>query len=362
MSIQRPLFIQPATPPFNEGAVSIWSMVPPASLNSSNPVLPGIRTGAPGGRFQPMLTPPSQVELKREEEARLLADRFCKASIRRFGADEEAMQLTLKKVADHHLQPQFNQAVRRMAQQQGLQVRGAGEVVDKELGGNFFTRFFKKSPRQACHDYLEVGRDTHSSTPWEYRRYGMYRSGSDFVGVIKRHPVVSFSVIAAVSYLGNRFPFIGGVSGIGLIAWGGIASAMNEYKAAKLPDKMSAQKKAHYEQSGENLAAVLMTVPGYHGITEGTRAGFGLYNEAKKAESIPASLWKATSLKNTSDEYKNLSQGRPSNAVIPDEVKASEKNKSRLAYWANRGLFVVGLFDNVLLPFNWLADQMQEKK
>jgi len=332
--------------------------------------VPVIHPGVPnlGTRYHTLSTlSPAEREHLRQVEAWRLADRFCSDSIRRFGADEHGMKLILKQVARQQLQPTFNVAVRNLALQQGLLVRDAGEVVDQELGGNAITRFFKKAPRQACHDYLDLGRNTHASTHWEYRRYGMYRSGSDFVGLIKRHPAVSLSVIAAVSYLGNRFPFIGAASGIALMAWGGIVSAVSEYKASKLP-YMNGRKAALYEKSGENLAAILLTMPGYHGIAEGMKGGVA---QIKKTANLPEhadsvfkyfnALWDATKLDKDSVSYRNWSQGRAENAKTKEQLDLEERQQSGWMNAANRALFVAGLFDNVLLPFNWLADKLEDK-
>lgn len=384
MSSPSPLLFKPVVPatgnapPPSVGAVSSVGMVNAMGQVSLGSASDGVAVnGRPyhhvslyRQRLQQMLTPEQRESIKREEAIRL-ADRFCKASIKRVGADEHEMQLTVKEVAHDGLSKDFNIAVRNIALQNGLFVSGAGDVIDRELGGNFLTRFFKVAPRKACHDYLELGRNPHSATPWEYRRYGMYRSGSDFVGLIKRHPAVSLSVIGAVSYLGDRYPFVGAASGVALMAWAAVMSAINEFKATQFPS-MNGPKSRCYEQSGENLAAIFLTLPGYHGINEGVRAGVNSLknvtnstkttkrlNKPASSESkleigkIPKGLWHAVKLDKHSKEFAEFqAKHYPTPEGAGQHVWADV---------ANRALFVAGLFDNVLLPFNWLADKLEDK-
>jgi len=306
---------------------------------------------------------PHLMETLRKDEAMRMAVRFDRATLgRRVGANEHEMKLILRHVANQHLQSEFNVAVRNLALHRGILVRDAGEVIDRKLGGNFLTRFFKAPPRQTCHDYLEYGTGLHASTPWENRRYGMWRSGADFVGLCKRHPAVSFSVIAAVSYLGDRYPFVGAISGVALMAWGAVMSAINEYKAAFQP-ATDAQKAQFYEQSGENLAAILMTLPGYHGINEGIWAGINRFKAVMSDQrnpvlKVPQGAWKAISLDKHDPKFQTFTPHQETTEAL------SGKTKKKRAWvgWVNRALFVTGLFDNVLLPFNWLADQLADKE
>lgn len=317
---------------------------------------PGLNGVAPGcSHDSPMSAHPVV-----HPQARVLADRFCKATLNHWGTDEQEIKDTLKTVARQGLQREFQVAVRNEALQQGVVVRGAGDIIDKKMAGNWLMRYFQAAPRQECQDLLRLGRNPYSASPWAYRRYGMYRSVADFVGVCKKHPIMSFSVIGATAYLGDKYPFVGAASGVVLLAWAGIMSVVSEIKAAKHP-VMNGGKAEHYKQSGENLAALLMTVPGYHGIAEGSYAGYKVLTSkvpsGKTAAKEPKGLWGAVSLDKNSETYKYWAKG-PRTTTPQDKQSLGNRCISLL----NRGLFVFGLFDNVLLPFNCLADQMDENK
>ena len=293
-------------------------------------------------------------------QAQRLADRFCKATLQDWGTDELEIKDTLKTVMLQGLLPEFETAVRQKAAQQGVMVRNAEDVINRKMAGNILTRYFQAAPREECLDYLRMGRNTYSASPWAYRRYGMYRSVIDFVGVCRKHPVMSVSVIGTTAYLGDKYPFVGAVSGLGLLAWAAIMSLVNEVKATKHPF-MGAGKAEHYKQSGENLAAVLMTAPGYHGIAEGSAAGLKVLTHKGKApegltlDKMPQGLWGAVSLDKDSKVFEILAKGP--RAVQPD---GKQGLKDQVVSLMKRGLFVFGLFDNVLLPFNCLADQLDE--
>jgi hypothetical protein len=315
----------------------------------------GVNLAATG--YRPPLRPMGVNDGVRPE-ARLLADRFCKATIEHWGTDEQEIKDTLRIVARQGLQWDFQAAVRSEALQQGRVVRDAGEIIDKKMASNWLMRYFQAAPRQECQDYLRLGRNTYSSSPWAYRRFGMYRSVADFIGVCKAHPIMSGSVILTTAFLGDKYPFVGAVSGVGLLAWAVIMSIVSEVKAAKHP-VMNAGKAEHYKQSGENLAAIIMTAPGYHGIAEGNYAGYKVLQGKVPVGSIkstqPKGLWGAISLDKESETYKYWAKGP--RALTPQEPKTF---RERLVPLLNRGLFVFGLFDNVLLPFNCLADQLDE--
>jgi hypothetical protein len=317
---------------------------------------------SPNGMAQPM----SIGDFYKQKTVNLLADKFCKATVEQIGADEQEMKKTLRQVTRLGLQREFDEEVRRLAwEKENKIVNGAADVVESELGGNTINRFFRGAPLQECRDIMRTGRNPYHVTPWQYRRYGMYRSVADFVDMCKKHPFISFPVIGAVAYLGDKFPYLGAASGLALMAWSVGASAVHEFQV-RHHRGMDATTAAHYEQSGENMAAFLMTIPGIHGIDEGVRAGRGAFKQVFSdsvnwKNFLPKSLTglkKATTLAKNSPEYTTAVQLGKS----PERLE-KEKNK-KPDHWIvrviKRGLFVTGLFDNVLLPFNWVADQMDD--
>lgn len=333
------------------GLAPLSSTWPVAMPNGSNPLHRG-----------QWLMHQNGVDSYRNQMAQHLAARFCEASVNRWGTDEVEVKETLKEVARQGVRQSFQAAVLAHAHQKGLPVKSVEEIIDRELAGNFMLRAFKSAPHKECQDLLRWGRNTHRPTPWEYRRYGMYRSLADFVNLCKKHPVMSFAVIGAVSVLGHLYPFFGATSGIVLMGWAGVMSVVNEIKASNRP-RMNDRKAENYTQSGENMAAILMTLPGFHGIKDGTEAGFKAWGNVMEAtQSVPkglaSGLWKAISLRNNKADEILAKGGKPSSVDLTEKKQGDPK----WLYIIKRGLFVAGLFDNVLLPFNAIADELDDQK
>jgi hypothetical protein len=220
-------------------------------------------------------------------------------------------------------------------------------------------KLFKRAPRKEALDYLSVGRNTYRANSWDYRMYGMYRSLADFANVCRAHPVMSAGVIGSVAVLGGVFPFVGAVSGIAIMGWAGGFTLLHEIKAAKQGEKMNAEKAEHYQSSGENLAAFLLTASGIKGIKEGRKMGMDAWKGATEA-SRKTNNWVTRQGKGLSAAVKQIDP-----AAIPGFLQTKLAVKPHQGSEQNlfdRFLFVVGLFDNVLLPFNWLADKLSAQK
>lgn len=324
-----------------------------------------------------LLIPVQSDVLIRRSKAQKLAKVFCDATMRqRIGSDEKKMLHVLKTVQKEGIRPEFEAAVVNDARRHGKIYHSASAIVQDELAGNFLERKFKNAPRKEALDYLRYGKNTYRATGWDYRLYGMYRSLADFTAVCKEYPVMSAAVIGSVAVLGGLFPFLGAASGVGIMGWTTLFTAKNEIEAAQKGEVMTPEKAAHYQASGENMAAFLLTASGMHGIKGGSELGVSAWKgaaEAKKganflsrhASGLKAAVTKVDEnaipqwASNGWAKIKTSVKGQPK-ATTPFG-SASKKSENGVLDWANRGLFVVGLFDNVLLPFNAVADKINHK-
>ncbi len=287
---------------------------------------------------------------QREKHAHMLAREFCRATVEaHFGTDEKKVLQVLARVNRQGLKPEFEQAALDEARRHGKLFTSVPEMIEAEFAGNPFERRFKNAARQEALDYWASGQNSYRGTGWDYRLYGMYRSLADFVSVCKQHPAMSAGVIGAVAFLGAKYPFLGGLSGLGIMGWGSATSVASEIQAARHPQPMTEAKAAHYTVSGENIAAVLITALGMHGIKDGTMLGKAAIqsvqssNTQKKANPLQAFGQKAAAaITATEQKYPG---------VVPHDQTGAGK-------WVKTTLFVSGLLDNVLLPFNWAADKL----
>jgi hypothetical protein len=262
-----------------------------------------------------------------------LSNQFANATWRMAGTNTTFVADALKKVHDSQSLPAFNKTLAATAWQEGRLLPSAVAVLNEELAGNGFSRLVKRAPLLESMDALLYGKNTYRGKPWDYRLWGAWSALTNFWDVCKQHPVMSSGVIGSVAYFGAKYPFLGAVSGVGIMGWSGVAMTAYEHKASKNPGGMNAEKAEDYLESGENAMAFLLTASGGDGIVKGVLNGAKVLEEAPtgvKAGSnlmqLGARVWRAT--------------------------------KAQLDDGDHIGLrFVVGLFDNVLLPFNWAAEK-----
>jgi hypothetical protein len=267
--------------------------------------------------------------------SRKAAEDFCKATLdTSFGTDLQTVKKVFKEVYENNAHASFDAAVAERAKQDGYSVNNAVEVLDRKFNG--ILKPFMQVPRKECMDILLHGKNLYRSTPMEYRMRGMWTAISDFLTVCKKHPVMSSAVIGSVAYFGGTYPFLGAISGIMIMAWAGAVTLINELKARKLPG-MDEKKAECYLQSGENIMAFLLTFSGVDGIYSGAKNGLSVFAK-------------------TAPDLKNM------NAFNNILIRSWAAIASKLKHGEEVGLrFVVGLFDNVLLPFNALSERLQNK-
>lgn len=327
----------------------------------------------------PLLAHDSVFLSHKKIKAQNLAKAFCEATMgQRWGSDEKKMLHILKQVQQEKVRPEFEKAVINDARRHGRIYHSVSGLVQDELAGNKLEQVFKNAPRKEALDYLKYGKNTYRATGWDYRLYGMYRSLADFTAVCKEYPLMSAGVIGSVAVLGGLFPFLGAASGVGIMGWTTLFTAKNEIQAAKKGEVMNKEKADHYEASGENIAAFLLTASGMHGIKNGSELGINAWKNAAEAKkgagflSQQASGLKAAVTKIDSNaipgwaskawaSVKGSVPGKPKPPVAAFNGSTTPAARNGVIDWANRGLFVVGLFDNVLLPFNAVADQINHK-
>lgn len=284
-----------------------------------------------------------------EKQVKKLCKEFCRATVEaRFGTDEKKVLQVLERVNRQGLKWAFERAVLQQTAASGKRFDSVEAVIESEFAGNPFERKFKNASRQEALDYWRWGHNHYRGSGWDYRLYGMYRSLADFMAVCKQHPAMSAGLIGAVAYLGSKYPFLGGLSGLGIMGWGTAALVGSEVRAAQHPPRMNAAKAEQYTASGENLAAVLITALGFHGIKDGALLG----KAAIQSVQAPAGQKR--------HPFQRLGQKAVA-AVTATEQKypgVVPHDHTGAAKWVKTTLFVSGLLDNVLLPFNWLAEKL----
>lgn len=290
---------------------------------------------------------------QREKQAKLLAKAFCRATVEaRFGTDEKKVLHVLQRVNHKGLKPEFERLVLEEVRRHGKLFSSVQEMIQAEFAGNPFERRFKNAAYQEALDSWALGQNTYRGTGWDYRLYGMYRSVADFVAVCRQHPAMSAGIIGAVAFLGAKYPFLGGLSGLGIMGWGTAATVSSEVKAAQHPPRMDATKAEHYTASGENLAAVLITALGFHGIKDGTLLGKAAIQSVQAPTGQQRNPFHRLGQKALA-AITATEQKYP--GVVPHDQTGAGK-------WVKTTLFVSGLLDNVLLPFNWAADKLGATK
>jgi hypothetical protein len=271
----------------------------------------------------------------------VLADTFYKATLGKRGRDEETAKKVLKTVYQQGCRLEFEQSVLQLARTQGSPVAGVEAILQQELAGNAFDKVVLKAPLTECQDLWRQGQETYRATPWDYRARGMWGALQHFGHVIKSHPVISLGAMAGLTALGHFKPVIGAVIGVTIMAASGFNTVVNEVKAFKHPQTDS-EKVGYYQKSGENLTAFLLTLVSAEGIYKSLTAG---YKAGVESVNLAAST--------------NAFQRIPSQVLKGLMHQAGEHEKMDYRQFV---MFVFGLLDDSLLPFNWVSEKLQKNK
>jgi hypothetical protein len=270
------------------------------------------------------------------------ADSFYKATLGKRGTDEATAKKVLKVVHQQGRRLEFEQAVLQLARTQGTSVAGVEAILQQELAGNAFNKVVLKAPLTECQDLWRQGQETYRATPWDYRARGMWGALQHFAHVIKSHPVISLGAMAGLTAIGHFKPVIGAISGVAIMAASGLSTVINEVKAFKHPQTDS-EKAGYYQKSGENLTAFLLTLVSAEGIYKSLTAGYKASMEALKMPSAPTNA-----LQRVPYQIRK---------VLMHQAGEHEKMDYR-----QFGMFVLGLLDDSLLPFNWVSEKLQKNK
>lgn len=238
--------------------------------------------------------------------------------------------------------PHFSKALSHIGSQNGTPIYSPQDLVELKYSKDIISKPFKQAERKELNDYVTHGKNTYSASNWEYRLLGMYTSLKSFVDMCKQYPLMSAGVISASAYLGHKYMFFGAISGIGIIAWGLGASVIHEWKAQQAKSRPH-EKAHHLIESGENIAAALITSIGVKGIKSGAINGF---ERGKETAALAAK-------NGITSKWRQLWRGAKSACL----ARMKEEHKTTPI---EKVLFVTGLFDNVLLPFNWAAQKLQK--
>ena len=264
----------------------------------------------------------------------VLADVFADATWRQPGVNEHQVKRVLKFVHDRQEHAAFDAAVAQLARQDGRTFANAQTVLERKWLGNPVGNLFNQAPVKDAADVYLTGTNQHRAKPWEYRTRGMWLSVANFLDVCRQYPVMSAAVVAATAYLGGKYPFLGGASGLAIIGAAGTGIAQSEHQAKRAGN--NAEKAHAYKQSGENLAALLLTLSGIDGILAGTWQGVKAIQTGAVTASHPQVIQLAQRLWNG--------------------VKMTMPGGHHMGI-----RFVVGLLDNVLMPFNSVAKNLKNR-
>jgi hypothetical protein len=262
-----------------------------------------------------------------------LADAFADATWRRVGVNEAMVKRLFKTVHDRQQQPAFDQAVAKLARRDGRPFADAQSVLAHKWAGNMVSQTFNRAPLKETADIYHTGTNPYRATPWEYRLRGMWQSLANFMAVCRQYPVMSSLVIGATGYLGGKYPFLGGASGLAIIGAAGVGMAHSEQAANT---SINPSHKAHfYKESGENLSDLVLTLSGVDGILAGTWQGI-------KAMKAPLLVKRANLVQSAVRLWNGIKMTMPTGQAVGPR-------------------FVLGLLDNVLMPFNSVAKNLKEK-
>jgi hypothetical protein len=262
-----------------------------------------------------------------------LANVYADATWRRVGVDERLVKRVFKTVHDRQAHDAFDQAVAQLARLDGYTYADAQAVLQAKWSSNMVSQAFNRAPLKEAADIYHQGVNPHRASPWEYRLRGFWLSLGNFMAVCRRYPLMSTLVIAATGYLGGKYPFLGGVSGLAIIGAAGAGIATNEHAAKTTAN---AKQKAHYYmESGENLSALVLTASGIDGILAGTWQGV-------KAMQAPLAVKRVQMLQWPERLWNGIKMTMPGGHHMGPR-------------------FVLGLLDNVLMPFNSLAKKLQHQ-
>jgi hypothetical protein len=258
------------------------------------------------------------------------AEQFYQATLGMTGTDIEKTKAILKHAHQQGNLPALKQAIVQKARQEGFAVNDTLDILHHEFSNNALKRVFKAAPRQSVMDVYNTGQDQYRASKMQYRLFGMWRAIANFLTVSKQYPLMSGAIIGLVAHYGGKYPFLGAFSGVGILGWSGANMARQEWRARG--PGMTAEKAEALVSSGENLTAFALTASG----------GDGIYKVM--AESV------------------NRLKAAPLSAKNLFNIVGMQLN----AHDAMGGLqslrFVMGLFDNVIPPFNAVANRLNGKK
>ncbi len=244
--------------------------------------------------------------------------------------------------------PHFRSAVQTECRRLGRQPEEPLDMLRRVWNKRHINRIFRANELKALEDTLHLGRDTFRGTPGEYRRYGIWHAVSQFVGTLCKHPIVSAGIITAVAVSGYLWPFWGGLSGAVILGCATTSLVYSELRALTMPHMN--EKKAHlYINSGENLTDFVLTMSGIDGIGLSLLAGVKAFQETGRV------MKTAGRVSRVLNQVKAAFLSNPTSVVVNGVTQTSKRG----AFQTFR--FIIGLFDNVLMPFNSTTEYLKHR-
>lgn len=300
-------------------------------------------------RWQPMQSGPlhflqnrasTSPQALRIRQAIGLADRFYAAAVENHWADDHELKKVLQTVQQQRLHREFQAAVNWELKLDGRPPQSVENLLTASFDSNPVEKIVFKASRDECLDIWRRGNPTYRSHSLSYRLRGMWASLEHFGHVIKEHPVPSLAIMGGVALLGKMKPMLGALSGTAIMLISGASVLKHELHAAEIP-AMNEHKAEHFKKSGENLTAFLLTLLGIKGMDKTYRSGYEVLKQP-----LPLSGQKVGRFPMLGRLKQVLLHKDELNPMTPKELF----------------MFVLGLADDSLLPFNWASHKLNQDK
>jgi hypothetical protein len=309
-------------------------------MQVASSVLPSQQAYPPQSRVSVQPTSGSPKADSFHSQTHVLAKRFLEALYAKPRPNEPLLKEIFRFVYLQKMQDGFSRAVQKARIIQGAEPAEPLQLLREQYNSSWVRRTFKSSRLKSIEDRLLYGHNTYRGSANEYRLYGLYHAVKDFIDICKKHPLLSGTLIGLTAYASHLWPVLGGVVNVAILGYSFAAIALNEWKASLIP-KMNAEKARCYTMSGENFMGAAVTLPGADGIYKSIAQGVKVFTETAKG------LSKAT----PTVQYMNSAKAALFSQLTEAPMGAFEKFR-----------FVVGLLDNVLIPFNTVSSKLEAKK
>ncbi|MDX2084156.1 MAG: hypothetical protein SFZ03_02060 [Candidatus Melainabacteria bacterium] len=230
--------------------------------------------------------------------ARLLALQFLAVLQAQPGLDEAALNGIFKAV---HARPNgkhaFEQALAEVQTEQGISVRDPLALLTEKQQQHPWRAWWQAASFQdlaalyATGECTTTGEARPQASAWEYRRLGVAHSVGEFAALLKNDPLPCAALMGGITWAGSRWPFLAALFGMGMLTASTVGLVRHEraarqhwpHLAEEAPAPLTVEQAHHWEQSGQNLTALGLTLLGAKGIWESLTGGIKILKETLTA-------------------------------------------------------------------------------